>query len=158
MADAYIVVTEDSTSGKLVDNTSLTVGADTVYRQRVTIAGSSAALLAEVLASNPASSEYGLVVRVLEAKGGTGAITVATASTSSQVVLAANAARIGASVYSNSTEPMYLAFSGSAATSSYTVILSEDDFYELGKPMYTGALSAMWGAAAGTASITEVTT
>ncbi len=62
MADAVIQVAPDST-GKMVDNTSLTVGANTVYRQRVQLAGQAATELADVRNTQPATTDYGLVVR-----------------------------------------------------------------------------------------------
>lgn len=64
MADAIVQVAPDST-GKMVDNSSLTVGANTVYRQRLNIADpTTAAGLAVVINTTPTGSEYGLAVRL----------------------------------------------------------------------------------------------
>ena len=62
MADDIVQLSADG-SGKKIDNESLTVGANTVYRQRTMIAGSGAAELARILAAAPAIGDYGLVVR-----------------------------------------------------------------------------------------------
>ena len=62
MADAVVQVPPDS-SGKMLDQESLTVGANTVHRQRQQIAGALAAEIARVMNSAPAGTEYGLVVR-----------------------------------------------------------------------------------------------
>ena len=158
MADAYIVVTEDSTSGKLVDNTSLTVGANTVYRQRVQVAGSSAAAFVEVLPSNPASSDYAIVVRSIPQRGATGAVTAVTASTSSKTLLAANAARLTAKLYSASTGTLYVSLASASATSAFTFPMSNGSFYELPAGLYTGVITGMWPVASGLVMVTEVTT
>ncbi len=62
MADDVVQLDPDGT-GKKVDNESLTVGANTVYRQRTQIAGVAAAEIARVQATAPAGTEQGLVVR-----------------------------------------------------------------------------------------------
>jgi hypothetical protein len=62
MADSFIQVPVDST-GKLVDCEQLTVGANTVQRERHEIVGASATEVARVINSQPAGTEYGLVVR-----------------------------------------------------------------------------------------------
>jgi hypothetical protein len=62
MADAVVQLPPDS-SGKMLDQESLTVGANTVHRQRQQIAGALAAEIARVMNSAPAGTEYGLVVR-----------------------------------------------------------------------------------------------
>ena len=64
--DGYVQVAPDST-GKKIDNSELTVGADTVERQRVIIAGANDVQLADVLNTQAKGTEYGLVVRNLPA-------------------------------------------------------------------------------------------
>lgn len=62
MADGIVQVAPDST-GKKMDTEELTVGANTVQRERVQISGAVAAAIAKVLNADPASADYGLVVR-----------------------------------------------------------------------------------------------
>lgn len=63
MSDGYIQVQPDST-GKKVDNSELTVGANTVERQRIVLADSAdAAGLAVVGRSDPGSKDYGVSIR-----------------------------------------------------------------------------------------------
>lgn len=62
MADGIVQLAPDGT-GKKMDTEELTVGANTVHRERVQIAGATAAALAKVLNADPASADYGLVVR-----------------------------------------------------------------------------------------------
>lgn len=88
MADGFIQVAPDST-GKKVDNSELTVGANTVERQRIVNADDTvAAALARVLNAQPASTDYGLAVR----QAGDGlAPTIATASSNGQTLFSLDA-------------------------------------------------------------------
>jgi len=65
MADGNIGLPEDG-AGKKLDTTSLSVGGTTVQRERAQLAGSTDVALAEVLNTDPASAEYGSVVRIAE--------------------------------------------------------------------------------------------
>src|SRR3990170_1680461 len=62
MTDSYVQVPTDST-GKKLDTEQLAVGANTVERERMQIAGASALEIARVLNSAPAGTEYALIVR-----------------------------------------------------------------------------------------------
>lgn len=64
MADDYVQINADG-SGKKVDNDSLTVGANLVYRQRVRLAGANAASLADVVSTVLVGTELGLVTRAI---------------------------------------------------------------------------------------------
>lgn len=65
MADGIVVVAPDST-GKKIDTSELTVGANTVERQRIVVADpATAAAVAAVMNSSPAGTEYGAVTRAL---------------------------------------------------------------------------------------------
>jgi hypothetical protein len=62
MADGFIVVQPDST-GKKVDSTELTVGTNTVERQRLILTGSTALSILELLNSAPTGAEYAIPTR-----------------------------------------------------------------------------------------------
>lgn len=63
MADAFLILPDDSANtGKNLDTTSLTVNAQTVHRERMTISGATDVALAAVLNAAP-TTEYGLVIR-----------------------------------------------------------------------------------------------
>lgn len=62
MADGTIRLPADST-GKFLDTTELTVGANTVERERLVIAGDGSTELADVKSTVPTSAMFGLVVR-----------------------------------------------------------------------------------------------
>jgi hypothetical protein len=65
MADEYVQLPADG-AGKKLDTESLAVGANTVHRERDQIAGKGATEIAEVKATDPASTLHGLVVRPIE--------------------------------------------------------------------------------------------
>lgn len=89
MADDVVQVAPDST-GKKIDNSSLTVGANTVYRQRTNISDpTTAAAIASVLNAAPGGTEYALVVRAagdVSIVGKTQTAASGTITTSSSVV------------------------------------------------------------------------
>ena len=64
MADSFTQVAPDSTGDK-VDGDELTVGANTVIRQRVQVAGAAAAEIVDVANAEPGASDYGIVARTL---------------------------------------------------------------------------------------------
>jgi hypothetical protein len=87
----------------------------------------------------------------------TGAETNVAASATDVTVLAANAARRGATVFNDSTVLLYLLLA--AATSSatvFTVKLSGGGYYEV--PFgYAGIIHGIWESATGSARVTELT-
>ena len=65
MADGIVQVAPDST-GKKIDSSEITVGANTVERQRINIADpTTAAAIASILNSAPAGTEYALLTRLI---------------------------------------------------------------------------------------------
>lgn len=92
-----------------------------------------------------------------EIKSGTTAITSVVGSTSNTIVLAANTSRLGATIFNGANKNMYLKLGATASTSSYTVVLSKDSYYEV--PFsYTGTVDAVWATGvSGSALVTEFT-
>lgn len=77
-------------------------------------------------------------------------------SASSVSILSSNANRLGATISNDSTAALYLKLGTTASTSSYTIKLLQDDYYEV--PFgYTGAIDGIWASATGNARITELT-
>jgi len=79
-------------------------------------------------------------------------------SASSVTILASNANRLGATVFNDSTQILYLNLAGNAASSTnYTVQLQSNAYYELPTPhLYTGAITGIWASANGNARVTEL--
>lgn len=90
---------------------------------------------------------------------GSGVATVSSVSdtASSTTLLAANHLRRGAAVYNDSTAILYLKLGATASTSSFTVKMQPDDYYEL-PAGYLGRIDGIWASdASGAARITELT-
>lgn len=130
----------DTNLGSWLGSTAPTVGQKTM-----------ADSIPVVLASNQSP------IQVTRATAGTSGVTSVTSSTGDTLILAANAARLGATIYNNATRAMYLKFGTSPSTTSFTVIIQRDGYYEV--PFnYTGVLRAVWAAGvSGAALVTELT-
>ena len=157
MADSYIPYQNPSTVDKKLDSESLTVGSNTVERERIQVAGSVALEVAVVKNANPANNDYGLVVRDLGQRAATPSQSSVAGNASSVSLLAANAARLGATIYNDSTANLYVRLGSTASSSNFTIKLAPNDYYEV--PFnYTGAINGIWDSATGNARITELTT
>lgn len=88
---------------------------------------------------------------------GTGATTSVASSATTVTLLAANSARLGATVYNDSTQVLYLLLgAGTASASVYTVQIAAGSYYEV--PFrFTGVLTGLWASANGSARITAIT-
>jgi hypothetical protein len=104
----------------------------------------------------PNSTEYGQVVRPVPLT--TSTTTVAQVASSATVVtlLAANTARMGATIFNQSTSVCYVKLGSGASATSYTVRMSANAYYEV--PFgYTGIITGIWAAVNGNAYVTELT-
>lgn len=76
-------------------------------------------------------------------------------SASNVTLLASNTARLGATIYNDSTAILYVKFGATASTTSFTVKMVADSYYEV--PFgYYGIIDGVWASATGSARITEV--
>lgn len=92
---------------------------------------------------------------VREKPNTTSAVTSVAAATSSTTLLALNAQRRGATIHNDSTAILYLKLGATASTSSFTVKIAADGYYEV--PFgYTGVIDGIWAAANGNARVTEL--
>lgn len=78
------------------------------------------------------------------------------AATSSTTLLAANAARLGATIWNDSTSILYVLLSTQTASATLcTAKLIADAYYEI--PFgYTGIVKGIWVSATGSARVTEL--
>lgn len=123
----------------------------------VEIKDGTGATRAAVLTTVPTAADPGLVTRPLEVKPATAVLATVASSASTVVLKASNTARLGLSVFNDSTAILYLAFAATASTSAFTVKVGAGGYYELPGPVYTGAVSGIWASANGNARVTEVT-
>jgi hypothetical protein len=88
-------------------------------------------------------------------KCATSSVTSVAAATSSTQLMAATVNRIGATVYNDSTSVLYLNLGNTASSTSFTIKLQPEDYYEV--PFgYTGAILGIWTTATGSARLTEL--
>lgn len=77
-------------------------------------------------------------------------------SASSVTLLASNTSRRGMTIYNDSSAVLYVKFGTTASTTSFTVKMAADTYYEA--PFgYTGVIDGIWASATGSARITEIT-
>lgn len=93
-----------------------------------------------------------------QATSSTSAVTSVSGSATSVSLLAANTSRKGALFFNDSTATLYLKLGTTASTSSYTVQIGSNAYFELpDTKIYTGAIDGIWSSAAGAVRITELT-
>jgi hypothetical protein len=70
--------------------------------------------------------------------------------------MAPNSSRRAGIVYNDSSATLYLKFGSSASTSSFTVKITANSYFEFPNPIYTGTVHGIWDSATGNARITEM--
>ena len=117
--------------------------------------GSSASIIGGVLQTGTTGGNATTVAPV--------SITTATlsnvaSSATSVTVLAANAARLGAVIFNDSTAVLRLKFGATASATSFTQKLNPGDTYTIDSlQLYKGVLDGIWESANGFARVTELT-
>lgn len=77
-------------------------------------------------------------------------------SASSVTLLASNTARLGATIFNDSTSQLYVKLGTTASITSYTVLVNSNGYYEV--PFgFNNRIDGIWSAAVGSARITEIT-
>lgn len=108
------------------------------------------------LASDTTSNSNAFNVK--ETTSATGTNTNVASSATSVTILASNANRLGATVFNDSTQVLYLNVGSTAAsTTNYTVQMPSNAYYEIPPAhIYTGAITGIWASANGNARVTEL--
>lgn len=105
------------------------------------------------------SVDSGGKVTAKQSTSATGTLSSVAASTSTATLLVANSARVGFSLYNDSTTAtLYLALGSGASLSAFTLKMAPGGYYE--SPVgfsYTGIVTGVWSAASGNARLTECT-
>lgn len=78
-------------------------------------------------------------------------------SATNVTVAASNANRRGLMLHNDSTAILYLKFGATASTTSFSVKIAADSYYEMSMPVYQGQIDGIWASANGAARITELT-
>lgn len=88
-------------------------------------------------------------------KSTTGTQTSVSGSATNVTLLASNSSRLGGTISNDSTAVLYLKMGTTASTTSYSVKLFQDDYFEI-PYNYVGELDGIWASATGAARITEL--
>lgn len=85
----------------------------------------------------------------------TATLTNVAASATSVVLFAASGTAVGRAIYNDSTNILYVKFGATASTTSFTVQMASEAYYELPRPMYGGIVHGIWDGTNGAARVTE---
>jgi hypothetical protein len=78
------------------------------------------------------------------------------ASSATNVTLfAVNGSAIARAIVNDSTAVLYVKFGATASTTSYTVAIASNGYYEFLEPLYGGIVDGIWASADGFARTTE---
>lgn len=101
------------------------------------------------------ASDQGIVA-TKETRGATGTSTNVASSATNVTLLASNSNRLGATIFNDSTQILFVKLGATASAASFTARLTSNGYYEV--PFnYTGIIDGIWANANGSARITEIT-
>lgn len=104
----------------------------------------------------PTGASTETTLATLKQRPATSAVAQVTSSAATGTLQAANANRLGLTIYNDSTSILYVKFGTTASATSYTVKMTADSYYEM--PFgYTGRVDGIWTTANGFAYLTEMT-
>ena len=148
----------------MADNVNITPGSGvTVLADELTdgVLGTGLAQYVKVMDGTVNSSNKWIIgadgaALFVAAKASTPTTASVSASASVQTLLASNSNRYGATVYNDSSATLYLKLGSGASTSSFTLLMAANSYYEV--PFhYSGIITGLWSSATGAARITELT-
>lgn len=77
-------------------------------------------------------------------------------SATNVTLLASSATRLGAAFYNDSSSVLYLKFGATASTTSFTVLIGANGYYEIPGPhIYSGIVDGIWASATGACRVTS---
>jgi len=97
-----------------------------------------------------------LQVSSTQTKSNTSAVTSVSSSVTNITLLATNTNRLGATVYNDSNQTLYLKLGATASTTSFTAKVGAQGYFEV-PAAFTGQLDGLWAGANGAARVTELT-
>lgn len=86
----------------------------------------------------------------------TATVSNVTSSITPVTLFSLNVGRRGATIFNDSTQTLYVKFGSGVSSSSFTVLLVAQAYYELPNPVYLGMITGVWASANGFARITEI--
>jgi hypothetical protein len=150
---ALIVSTGTDTFNVTISG-ALATGTNTIGSVKLTDGTNTATVKAASTAA--ASTDTAVVVRPLN-QASSASIAQVTSSASNSTLKASNTARIGLLIYNDSSSALYVKFGATASTTSFTIKIAANSYYEMPNPIYTGIVDGIWASANGFAYVTELT-
>ena len=90
-----------------------------------------------------------------EVRSATGTQSIVASSATDVTILASNANRLGAAIYNDSTQILYLLVgAGTSSATVFTVAMATASYFEV-PACYTGIIKGLWASANGSARVTE---
>lgn len=138
----------------MADNVTLPATGAGVATDTVTYSGdaSQAVQLVRIVAVTGAEGSK----TVVDPRSGTGTGSNVSGSASSVTLLSANTARVGFTIFNDSTAVVYVKLGTTASATDFAVRIAAGGYYE-GPFGYTGRIDGIWASATGTARIVELT-
>ena len=96
-------------------------------------------------------------LKTVGVRSGTATPANVASSASSVTLIAANTARLAATIYNDSTQVLYVNFGASAASTAFVVKMQPDQYYELPQPAYNGVVTGIWSSSNGFGRVCEMT-
>ena len=150
-ADSALVVTVSPNSAPL-GSTGAAVPAKAAYTAGADASANLAAL--QLRTGPPVGTVLGLAVRPVAAQTGTQSSVAGSAA--NVTLLAANANRLGATLYNDSNQNFFVKLGATASNTSFTVRMPSQSYYEV--PFgYTGIIDGIQSVANGNMRVTELT-
>lgn len=150
-----LAIDDDADTFGLVAGTVYTAGVNDAVILWSNLRDASGNAIASATAA-PGASDRGLVVRPIDSQPTTATLLSVAGSATSVQLLAANAARRGATIVNDSAAVLYVKLGETASASNYTYRLPAYATLELPDPVYTGRIDGIWASATGNARVTEV--
>lgn len=143
--------------GMLVEISNASISVTQSGNWSVRMQDGSGNALASSTTNNPSASSQALITRSFEIGATTSSVTNVNDSATNVTLLSSNTDRLGATIYNDSTETLYVKLGVTASTTSFTAKVFPDGYFEVPK-RYLGQIDGIWAAdAAGAARITELT-
>ena len=164
-ANSTFTTLNPGVNGDTMDETAATFVSPPTIRKRPRVvigSNSNPELFADPIDTVPTGAEAGMPVRQVgpvesqPATTDSAARAAVAASITSVTLLLANTARIGATIYNDSTSSLYIGFSGAVTPSNFDVKLVSGAYLEL--PFgWVGVVTGVWDTAVGVARVAELT-
>lgn len=152
---AVVTIRSSAASGLIGLDSALPTGANVIGALSANQSVNIAQMNGVTTSMGAGTSDTG-TQRVTHSSGATATEANVPSSTSNTTLLAASTSRLGAAFFNDSTSLLYLKFGATASSTSYTVQLVPNSYYEIPGPhIYNGIVDGIWVSANGNCRVTS---